>query len=165
MKCQHDPNCQHDAVPGTDRCKRHTNERQRVRRYNLTNSKLQERVDALTEVDYMASLEQEVALAQTMLEQRLNAAGDNPVEIIAAHEAANRSLETISKLVQVMHKHDLATGEVLSKTALHRLMAKVIDKIAGRLEVFTDHPGYAQTIDLIADDVETLIEKADNSDG
>jgi hypothetical protein len=112
----------------------------------------------------MASLEQEVALAQTMLEQRLNAAGDNPAEIIAAHEAANRSLETISKLVQVMHKHDLATGEVLSKSALHRLMAKVVEKIALRLEAFADHPAYANTIDGIADDVETLIEKADNSD-
>jgi alkanesulfonate monooxygenase SsuD/methylene tetrahydromethanopterin reductase-like flavin-dependent oxidoreductase (luciferase family) len=112
----------------------------------------------------MASLEQEVALAQTMLEQRLNAAGDNPAEVIAAHEAANRSLETISKLVQVMHKHDLATGEVLSKSALHRLMAKVIEKIAGRLEAFADHPAYAGTVDQIADDVEELIKQADNSE-
>lgn len=164
MKCQHNSNCHHDAVPGTDRCESHTNKRERVRRYKLVNKKLQDRIGELTSVDYMASLEEEVALAQTMLEERLNAAKSDPLEIIAAHEATNRSLETISKLVQVMHKHDIATGEVLSKPALLRLMAGVIEDIAAELEPFAEHPGYADVMDNIANKIEQRIERANNNE-
>ncbi len=164
MKCQHNSNCHHDAVSGTDRCGSHTNARERVRRYKLTNKKLQDRVQELTAVDYMASLEEEVALAQTMLEERLNAAGGDSLEIIAAHEATNRSLETISKLVQVMHKHDLATGEVLSKPALHRLMSGIVEDIGNELEVFVDHPAYSQVMDNIENAIVKRIENTTNDE-
>lgn len=157
-------NCYHDTEPGTDKCRRHGNERQRVRRYHLTNQRLQERVQQLTNVDYMASLEEEVALAQTMLEQRLNHAKDDPAAIIDAHEATNRSLETISKLVQVMHKHNLATGEILSKPALHRLMAEIVGDIAGELDAFSEHPAYAEVIDRIDEKITARIEAATNDE-
>lgn len=162
-KCE-TQNCHHDTLPGESKCRRHTNEKQRVRRYQLNNQKLQERIGEITGVDYMASLEEEVALAQTMLEQRLNAAGDDPASIIAAHEATNKSLETISKLVQVMHKHDMATGEVLSKAALVRLMSSIIEAIALELDPFSEHEAYADVIDRIADKVADLIEDATNDD-
>ena len=163
MKCKID-NCHHDSLPGTDRCKRHTDRKQRVRQYRLNNKDMEVRLDELTDVDHMASLEQEVALAQTMLEERLNAAGNDPAAIVAAHEATNRSLETICKLVQVMHKHNLATGEVLSKAALHKLMAEIIQSIATELEAFIDHPAYAGTIDRIEQSIQEQIEAADNEE-
>lgn len=161
MKCDQ-PNCYHNSLPGTDKCKRHTDEKQRVRRYKLTNQKLQERINEITGVDYMASLEEEVALAQTMLEERLNAAGNDPASIIAAHEATNKSLETISKLVQVMHKHSIATGEVLSKTALLRLMQDIIGVVAEELDPFSSHEAYPGVIDRIAEKVANLVEDAQN---
>lgn len=161
MKCntQH---CHHQAITGTEKCQRHTDETARVRRYRLTNPNLQERIDELTSVDYMASLKSEVALAQTMLEERLNACGTNPTEIIAAHIAVNSSLETINRLVTSMQKFDLATGEVLAKTALARLIAGAVDDIANEIEVFSDHPDYIGVMDRIEERLSIRIEEATN---
>lgn len=110
----------------------------------------------------MASLKSEVALAQTMLEQRLNAAGDNSAEIVSCHNAVNSSLDTINRLVASMHKYDLASGEVLSKPALTRLMGGVIDDVASELEAFQDHPEYAGAIDRIEARIAIRIEETTN---
>lgn len=116
----------------------------------------------MTSVDYMASLKSEVALAQTMLEERLNAAGTDAAEIVASHNAVNSSLETINRLVTSMQKFDLATGEVLAKSALIQLMAGIIEDVAEELEAFADHPEYANMIDRIEDKLAARIEEANN---
>jgi len=159
MKCI---KCNHDAIEGTDKCPSHSNERARVRRYKLKNQDLMERMADLTSVDYMASLKEEVALAQTMLEQRINMAGSDTLAILATHDATNKSLETILKLVAAMQKHDMATGEVLAKPALERLMGNIVEDIAKELSPFEDHPQYADVIDRIFDRIGTRIESATN---
>jgi len=161
MKCTTD-HCNHNALTGQPKCKRHTDEEQRVRSYRLNNAKLQNRVDELTSVDFMSSLKAEVALAQTMLEQRLNSAGSSSAEIVACHMAVNSSLETINRLVASMHKYDLSTGEVLAKPALTRLMGQVVDDIATELEAFQDHPAYADVMDRIADRLAARIKETTN---
>jgi len=163
MKCTV-PSCYHDVIEGTEKCPRHTNERQRVRRYKLTSKKTQQRLEELTSVDYMASLKEEVAMATILCEQRINEAGDDPVAQVAAHSAINDSLRTIDKLVQSMHKHDIATGEVLSKPALVRLMGRIVGVVAQHLEPFSDHPDYPNTIDKIAEACGELIDEANNDE-
>jgi hypothetical protein len=152
------------VIEGTNKCPRHTNERERVRRYKLTSQKLQTRLNELTSVDYMASLKEEVAMATILCEERINEAGDDPVKLVAAHAAINDSLRTIDKLVQSMHKHDIATGEVLSKAALERLMGRIVEVVAQHLEPFSDHPDYPDTIDKIDEAVADLIDSANNEE-
>jgi len=163
MKCN-TKHCNHDTLLGEPKCKRHTDEERRVRSYQLNNTNFQGRLDELTSADFMFSLKSEVALAQTMLEQRLNSAGDNTAEIVACHMAVNSSLETINRLVASMHKYDIATGEVLAKPALTRLMDQVVNDIATELEAFQDHPAYADVMDRISDRLTTRIKNATNDE-
>lgn len=163
LKCTTN-HCHHDALEGSDKCKSHGNEVQRVRRYKLVSKNLQERLDDLSTVDNMTSLRGEVALAQTALEERINSLGDSPAasEVAGAHAAINDSLRTIEKLVASMHKHDLANDEVLSKVSIIKLCGDIIDVIANRLAPFEDHVDYPGVIDSIDQDILLLVDRATN---
>lgn len=163
MKCNIE-SCYHDVVEGTAKCSRHTNERQRVRRYKLSSKRVQDRIRDFSSVDYAASLKEEVAIATFMCEERLNEAGDDPAKLIAAHSAINDSLRTIDKLVSSMYKHDIQSGEVLSKPALIKLIGAVVDVVAEHLAPFSEHPDYPDTMDKIEVAIDTLIEEAENEE-
>lgn len=163
MKCSK-PKCNHDAVTGSTECRRHTDEASRVRKYRLTNEKFKKRMEELNGVDYLASLEEEVMLAHVMLEERVNAAGDNPAEIISAHNSVMSSLETINRLATNLRKQQHESGEILTRPTLQRLMADVVDVVAEHLEAFVGHPKYAGTVDSIADKVGKLLENVRNEE-
>lgn len=163
MKCKIE-HCQHQRVDESEFCQRHSNEKQRVRQYRLNSKRLQDRIDELTQVEAMASLKAEVALAQIQLEERYNALGVDPSasEVAAVHKDVNDSLRTIEKLVASMHKNDLAINAVFSRFAAFQLIADIVDAVSNRLEPFADHPEYPALIDNIDNDLEKIVNNATN---
>lgn len=161
MKCL---KCHHDALDGSEYCPAHGSEPQRVRRYKLTSKKLQDRITELEAVDNPASLEAEVYLAHSILEERINSLGEDPTasELASAHSAINDSVRTIEKLVASMHKQNLASGEVLTKDSAYRLIGAIVDAVSSRLLPFEELPEYPGVVDGIASDCQKLVEEANN---
>lgn len=107
--------------------------------------------------DDLKSLTEEIALARTLLERRLNGIKDD-AELIASTAQITNMLLTIEKLVSSCHRIEQSLGVLIGREKVVEL-AKAVAEIL--LEELQDVPGYEAIIDRISTKLmSALAEKA-----
>jgi len=132
--------------------------KERVRHYLLSNPDIAERYNRHGAVEEFRNLRDEIALARTMAEKRLDAVKDNS-DFLAACGAVNSYLQTIEKLVSSCHKMEISLGGLLSKASVFALGQEIVSILVDEL---CQLDGYEQIIDRISERIITVIAERDN---
>jgi len=99
--------------------------KERIQHYLLSNPDLAARYDRHGATEEYRNLRDEIALARTMAEKRLDAVKDNS-DFLAACGAVNSYLQTIEKLVSSCHKMEISLGSMLSKASVFALGQEIV---------------------------------------
>jgi len=147
MKCTI-PNCHHNAIEGSRRCERHTDEEDRIRRYRINKPEMQTRLNERMSTR-IQNLRIEMELARVLLENRINAAGEGPENAAALHAAANDSFRTIKALNETLTKLERDSDNLLERDALESFVMDAIKIISEELEPLREHEAYPAAMDNI----------------
>lgn len=117
--------CTHASLDGSEYCRRHANEPDRVHGYYLRDPELREGLDRRADDSGVATVEGELELLRVMMERRLNQA-NSKAEIEAAEATAADWMMRIHKMSESLNKQKLLANEVLGRAALARFAQEVI---------------------------------------
>jgi hypothetical protein len=115
--------------------------------YNLSKYRYRNRYDNFYENEALRSLRDEVALARTVLEERMNMI-NNSAEFIAACPQLNTLFLTVERLVNTCHRLETSLGSLLSKPTLLRIVQKIVDILT---EEMASVPNHEAIIDKLSD--------------
>ena len=99
------------------------------RGYILTNPRLQERLTQLSAPEEIKSLQQEVAMAKMLIEERYNLVKTDQ-DAISAHGAINSMLLTVEKLISRSHILEQNLGQLFHKSTVIQMIQdfiKIVD--------------------------------------
>lgn len=161
-RCQHVNSlgqCFREAIEGGTKCAEHTrSQAQKLRAYLITTQCLGDSPDRHVASDEIKSLREEIALARSMVEKRLNMV-QNEAEFLSAMPAVQSALNTIEKLVTSCHNMEVKLGNLLNKSALLGIGQQIVEIISSELE---NVPGRDGIVDRIADRIVQVISEAEN---
>ncbi|HZZ27970.1 MAG TPA: hypothetical protein VFE46_08185 [Pirellulales bacterium] len=126
-----------------------------VTNYKLNEAKFNARVAEFRQSDNLATLRDELALAKSLIEDRLNSANDRAACLPLVRDLLN----TVGALVKANHTQELAAGELLTKDAVRILIKEVVSIVTDELR---DIPGWEEIMDRICARLCKTVETANN---
>ena len=150
--------CLRDALEGSQYCKTHAKGKKgldpEMRQYLLTEAQMKASTDRHGAVEQIKSLREEVAIARSLVERRLNMI-ETDSDLLAACGPVNSLLLTIERLVTSCHKLEESLGDLLAKAAIPKLAQALIAVIIKELENVDD---YETIVDRISEQFGAVIE-------
>jgi hypothetical protein len=141
-------------------CLRHSNEKDRIRGYRLSNPELREQFEHFNSVDLLKTVREEVVILRSMINERLNSI-QNQSEMLAAFNIVRPALIDVVKCIEILTKLELKTSVVLGKDALSTLNGKIIKILSGALEGV---PDYDRVVDSVARQIASAIAESHNQE-
>ena len=136
MKCQKITSrgpCRRNSSEGSHYCSLHAKNEDLITAYKLTSDSLNEDVRHHARAS-LADLSQQVVLMRAIVQRRLNLAGDNDAEQIAAMNFASTQLASIVKSTEVMVKLAREAGELMSRIEVEEFVDGVVTIVADELQ-------------------------------
>lgn len=159
-----DGQCQNVAEEGSDYCRCCGGESQaparRLKQYLLTRPEDHDRLARSDDPEGHKSLRDEVVIATSMLERRLNLVRSD-AEFIAMFPQVEKFLGRIADLKKSSLFLEQKSGSMLSRAAAFRLVQETMKVVAEELEGIA---GYEEIMDRIIDRLGPVVEHAGNSD-
>lgn len=160
-KCEHSgPRgmCPYDALPGTNKCRKHADMRAVIMAYRINDPDLQERMAFHSRDELIESVKEEVVLVRALIEERTNLATDK-AEKIQAFSAVIQATATLERLVNSLAKLERQSGVVLEKAAIAKLGRRIVEILTDALK---DIPDRDTIIDKIAREIAIAVTSAKN---
>jgi hypothetical protein len=127
--------------------------------YRLAEARHNARLAEFRAAGNLTSLEDEIALARTLIEDRLNSAA-SPAERAGALTMIRDLLAVLGNLCKAHHIRQQQDGELLAKPALEQLGRVMVDIVADELSPIE---GWEEIVSRIADRLATAIAGANNA--
>jgi predicted metal-binding transcription factor (methanogenesis marker protein 9) len=167
MQCRHiNPQygqCPEDAMEQRDYCPIHAHlakDHDQKQQYQLLKHKYRERTSQLAGHNKMKGLQWEIAIAEMMLENRINSITSQADEI-SAGGFIKEQLALIEKLKTASQKLEIASGNLLSKETLVTVAGETVKVL---LEELKDIPDFEGIVDRISNRMFTIIDNAQNTE-
>jgi hypothetical protein len=153
------------AVDGKIYCDYHSRDRdiedkQSLRAYLLTDPVTSVIAGRHSQVEELKSLREEIILARTMIERRLNLV-ESDADFLQACGTVNTYLLTLERLITSCHKLEVNLGALLSKGAIVTLAQEIVGVLMEELEHVDD---YEQIVDRISGRMVELIAEQERVD-
>jgi len=129
-----------------------------LRQYLLVKAEDRTRLAQLSENEGLKSLRDEVTIAVSLLERRINLL-QSDIDFIASCGQLNMLLLTIERLKKSSQVLEERSGAMVSRSAILRLGQQICQIIVDRLEGI---PNYEQLVDTIILDIIATIQHSDN---
>ena len=152
--------CSRPKVDGSAYCGTHSNESDRIKGYQLSNTELREQFEHHSGQNLYETLGQELFLLRAMINSRLNQI-ENPAEMISALSAVHKPLVDIVKCAETLSKLKRQNNIVLGKEALNVLIKEIIEILVGELETV---PNYESIVDRVAKRISDALANARNTE-
>lgn len=160
--------CQHLAREGSNFCEVHScaskaeGHKERVRRYLLSNPKLQARLNHQAGIEEVRSLREEIHITRMMIATRFDLIEDDDRgDMLAAFSNINTYLQTLDKLVNSCHKMEISLGTLLSKASIFSLGQEIVTILADELQLIDN---YEEIIDRISERIVVAIAEQQNKE-
>jgi hypothetical protein len=150
-------------MEGRDYCPVHAHlakDHDQKQQYQLLKSRYRERTSQLADHNKIKSLQDEIAIAELMLENRINSI-NSQAEEIAASGFISQQLALIEKLKTASQKLELSAGTLLTKQTLLTIASEIVKVLLTELEGI---PGYEGIIDRVSDKIYAVVESAQNTE-
>ena len=167
MQCQYvnhvTGQCKREAVPGQANCALHTEklagdpQKFSKRMYMIQNHDRRVRHATFSDHDELRTIREEIAIARTLLEERLNTIKTD-ADLIAACGPLNTLLLTIERLTTSCLKLDTTTGNLMARPTLLRIAS---DTVAIILQELKDIPNHEEIVDKISRRMAEIIDSAE----
>lgn len=156
--------CMNVAEPGSDYCLKHRRKKkadgEQLRQYQLTEARLRNRLNQLTDHEEIKSLREEIGLTRILIEELLNSAKGN-TELLQKSATFIGLVQTLERLIKTSHQIELNLGFLLSKPTVILLGQQIIHILIDELQGVD---GYEQRIDRITGRMFDTIEEATNTE-
>jgi hypothetical protein len=167
MQCHHSSprygQCPEDAMEQQNFCPLHfslTEHADENQQYHLLKYKYRERTAQMGGHEKNKSLQNEIAIASMLLEERINSV-HNDAELTAASGAIATQLALLEKLKTASQKLELASGNLITKATLMTIASEIVTIL---LEELADVNGYTEIVDTISNRIFTVIASTKNTD-
>lgn len=160
-QCQHSGprgQCVYQKVDGSDFCKKHCNEADRIRSYRLSDPEAQKRFDHLANSAALETVREEVVLLRMLIDERYSLA-KTEADKINAFSVIHPALSTLNKLVESLSKLERQADLVLGREALEELGEDIVTII---IEELSNVEGYTEIVDRVAARITSSIANARN---
>jgi hypothetical protein len=129
--------------------------------YDLLLAKARDRarLAMLSESDHIKSLRDSIGMARLMLEETWNAAGSTDAERQLMFSKVRLYKADMERTIKLCFELEERLGSLLSKPTLLRVGRQICEALVKRL---ANRPGYEQVVDVLIDDVSTIIQEARN---
>lgn len=152
--------CNHSSIDNSQYCSRHSNEEHRMRKYRIQNPDLQERLGHHDDEASLKTVEQEIVLLRSMIEDRLNLA-ENKAERLSAYSVVTPMIGQVNKLVENLGKLRTSSSTLLNKEALRKLGDQIVHIL---VEELRGVPESDTILERVAERVADAIAEAKNED-
>ena len=125
--------CRREAVKGSHYCSLHSKSEDMITAYKLNNAELNGDVRHHARAS-LADLSQQVVLMRAIVQRRLNMAGDNDAEQMAAMNFASTQLASIVKATETMVKLAREAGELMSRIEVEEFVDGVVTIVSEELQ-------------------------------
>lgn len=167
MQCTHTSprygQCPEAAMEGRDYCPVHAHlaaDHDSKTQYQLLKYKYRERASQLAGHTKSKHLQDEIAIAEMMLENRINSIQTQADEMAAAG-FISQQLALIEKLKTASQKLELSSGSLLTKATLLTVANEIVKVL---LEELADVPNFERIIDRVSDKIASIVETAQNTE-
>lgn len=163
MKCEHSgPKgmCRQDALDGHNKCRKHANEAEIIMSYKFNDPELTERMSRFGHAEQISSINQEILLVRSLIEERRNFA-QSQAEKIQVFPAIIDATAKLERLVSSLAKLEKQSGMVLEKAAIQKLGRRIVQILSDALK---DIPDRDNLIDRIAKEIAEAVMTAKNED-
>ena len=155
MKCvgtDNRPQCGNRALSGSTVCRRCAHESQRATAYKINDPKLKEAVGRHAQSSLL-DISNEIVLAESIVERRINMAGTSTVEQINAHNFVASQLSSNAKMKETLVKLGKESGNLMSKSEVDAHVDQVTDILIEELKTM---PGFESVIDKIVSRINAI---------
>jgi hypothetical protein len=152
--------CPYKAIENQKYCPRHIashtrgDERKRIAQYRL--EKYQHRMEDFAFNAEIKNLREEIGITRVVLEEVVNQCKDGSQILMMSNKISDLVMK-INALVASCHKMEKSTGNLLDKTTLINLASQMLD-------IIKRHIDDVDVMDVIAEDILTLISDSKNED-
>ena len=139
--------CTEPALPGEKFCEKHAQggTQKVINHYMLTQKWMRDKVERHASVDEIKSLREEIAIARSLVETRLNMC-ESDAETAAAMPLVQGYMNTIEKVVSSCHSMEQKLGIMLSKASVMSLAQKMVGIIDAKLAGIEGHDEIVEEI-------------------
>jgi hypothetical protein len=148
MKCKAETSrgpCENQAKPGSSYCRQHTRDKNLATAYRLTDPDLKEAAQFHAKASLL-DISQQIVLMRSMVERRLNMAGDSPAEQISAFNFVATQLTALTKMTETLVKLGKESGDLMSKGDVEAYVDDIIDIV---LDEIKELPDFETRVDRI----------------
>lgn len=125
--------CRREAVEGSHYCSLHSKTEDMLTAYKLTNSQLNEDIRHHARAS-VTDLSAQVVLMKSMVQRRLNMAGDSDAEQITAINYASSALPQVIKATETLVKLARESGELMSRVEVEELIDSIINIVSDEFQ-------------------------------
>ena len=154
-KCQSNTSrgpCTNQTVPGSSYCRFHTKDANLCAAYRLSDPDLQESVTWHAKASLL-DISQQIVLLRSIVERRLNMAGDSDAEKISAFTFVAAQLQALTKMTESLVKLAKESGELMERNEVEGLVDKLVSIVS---EEIKDVEGYEGIIDKIVSRIQEI---------
>lgn len=152
--------CKQQTLPDSNFCRKHGDERERIRGYRISDPELKERFIHFSQDEFLQSVRQEVILVRSLIEERHSFAKTQAEKIQIFPQIIDATTK-LEKLVSTLAKLERQTSQVLEKPAIQKLGRKIVDILTRNLAQVPDRESI---IDSIAKEIAAAIIEAHNEE-
>lgn len=148
MKCKADTTrgpCNRPVKPGSEYCRQHCRDKDLANAYRLSDPSLQEAADYHARAS-LTDISQQIVLMRSLIERRLNMAGDDEANQITAFNFVANQLVNLTKMTESLVKLSKDSGDFVSKIDMETYVDGIIGIV---IEEISDRPGFEDVIDQI----------------
>lgn len=159
MKCKADTNrgpCNSPVKPGSAYCRQHTRDANLATAYRLSDPALAEAAQFHAKASLL-DISEQIVLMRSLIERRLNMAGDSPAEQITAFNFVAAQLANLTKMTETLVKLGKESGDLMSKSDVEAYVDSIVDIV---LTEINDVPNFEERVDRI----NTRISELDTND-
>lgn len=138
--------CTYPSIAGSEFCRKHSRERDRIRGYRISDPDLAESAREHAS-GVLHDLTDQVGLMRALIEQRINLA-ESPAEQVSAFNSLTLALGQLTKMTESLVKLSKDAGILMAREEVEELVDHVIDIVSEELRAV---PGREEIVDRICD--------------
>lgn len=155
MKCKAETTrgpCENPVKPGSAYCRQHSRDANLSTAYRLSNPELQDAVQFHAKASLL-DISEQIVLLRSIVERRLNMAGDSEADQISAFNFVAIQLQALTKMTESLVKLGKESGDLMPKTEVETYVDSVLEIVIDELQ---KTPGFEPVVDKIVSRISSL---------
>lgn len=144
--------CPNPVKPGSQHCRQHTRDANLATAYRLSNPDLQESADYHAKAS-LVDISQQIVLMRSIVERRLNMAGDSTAEQISAFNFVATQLLALTKMTEILVKLSKESGELMQRGAVEAYTDAVLNIVIDEIKTL---PNFEAVVDRIVAKLDSI---------